>query len=278
LEKYSKIIQKNYDSDPDLSLLLVRKFGHILDKGLHREDVEIGHSKNIALELEKHIEIAERKYYNEGTLVWAKNKLKIYYDLQKNGIIPVLDEKQEKTSINFNDFDILLRNRRSDRSFLIQRVDDHIIKQLATTVNWAPSSCNKQPVIIYATSEPELAKSCLKCCKGGTGFSDFIPSFISFTADMRAYYLPEESYLPAIDTALGVQNFLLAAEILGLSATVLSWALKDKKEEEQLKELLLIPENVQIILNVVLGYPGRNSLLPIRKSIGHTLYLQNKIK
>ena len=65
LEEFSEIIDKNYGKDPSLSLLLVRKFGHILDKGLHRLDVEKGHSRVIAGELEKNIKIAELEYKND---------------------------------------------------------------------------------------------------------------------------------------------------------------------------------------------------------------------
>lgn len=78
--------------------------------------------------------------------------------------------------------------------------------KLKETVNWASSSCNKQSIRIFATNDPTLAGQCLKCCKGGTGFSTFIPSFWVFTANVRGYVWPTEMYLPSIDTSLGAQN------------------------------------------------------------------------
>jgi nitroreductase len=164
--------------------------------------------------------------------------------------------------------------RRSDRSFLTKSVDNETLKKLAPAVNWAASSCNKQPIVLFATTNPEIAKACLKCCKGGTGFSDFIPAFISFTADMRGYYLPDEAYLPSIDVALGAQNFFLAAKTMGLSGCCLSWALKDQKEDAQLRKLLAIPDFAQIIFNVVIGYPSKSSVTPARKNLSETLFIR----
>ena len=91
LEKYSKIIQNNNGSDPDMALLLVRKFGHILDKGLHRTDAEKGHSLEIVNELVKNISIAEQYYQDDETLKWAKNKLELYNNLQISLKINSLD-------------------------------------------------------------------------------------------------------------------------------------------------------------------------------------------
>ena len=276
LEKYSDIITRSTGVDPAVSLLMVRKFGHILDKGLQRSDVERGHSGSIAGELHKHIEIAEKEFSDDPTLLWAKEKLELYNELQVNGLVTIKEEHPEPCGISLKDFDLLLRNRRSNRSFQRRVVSSELIGQLARTVNWASSSCNKQPIVMYATTDPELARECLKCCKGGTGFSDFVPVFVSFTADMRGYYLPDEAYVPAIDVALGVQNFLLSAELTGLSVTTLSWALKDIGDETRLRELLSIPEHNQIIINAVLGYPERHSGVPVRKGPEHSLFLKGK--
>jgi len=274
LEEYSSIIEKNYGSDPSLSLLLVRKFGHILDKGLQRTDVEKGHSLSIAAELAKHIEIAERAFPNEETLLWAKEKLDIYNELQRSGQLRIIDDKPSFPEIDLDNFEILLKYRRSNRSFEQKPVSNAILERLASTVNWAPSSCNKQPVKLFATINPKVAGECLKCCKGGTGFSDFIPAFVSFTADMRGYYLPDEAYLPAIDVSLGAQNFILAAEIMGLSCCVLTWAQKYDTEESELRRILEIDKVYQIIFNAVIGFPQKHYNTPIRKSIEDTIIIR----
>lgn len=273
LEKYSKIIQNNNGSDPDMALLLVRKFGHILDKGLHRTDAEKGHSLEIVNELVKNISIAEQYYQDDETLKWAKNKLELYNNLQISLKINSLEEETGNITLSFNDFEVLIKKRRSNRQFHSKLIETEILEKLAATVNWASSSCNKQPIILYATTNPEIAKECLKCCKGGTGFGDFIPAFISFTADMRGYYLPDEAYLPAIDVALGAQNFFLASETLGLSNSGLTWAQKGEGDELKLRQLLKIPLQNQIIFNSVIGFPSKIYATPVRKNIINTIVI-----
>lgn len=274
IEKYSKVISSNYGSDADLSLLLVRKFGHILDKGLHRTDAEKGHSKGIAAELAKNISIAEKFHSKDETLLWAKSKLELYNKLQAEGNIVSLEEFPDSQIPDFNSFEKLLKKRRSNRLFQTKTVENELLEKLASTVNWASSSCNKQPIMLFATTGPDLAKSCLKCCKGGTGFGDFIPAFVSFTADMRGYYLPDEAYLPAIDVSLGAQNFFLSTETFGLSACGLTWAQKDENDESELRRLLDIPNEYQIIFNAVIGFPMKNYITPIRKDLINTLRIK----
>jgi nitroreductase len=277
VDSYSEIIKRNYGNDPELSTLLVRKFAHIIDKGLHRKDVEPGHSKSIVTELKRHLKLIDkidRNFNNnDESILWAKEKLRIYNQLQQEGNIEKLEEITKIPVIDFNTFFQLIKSRRSNRQFLVKNVSEDKIKQLAETVNWASSSCNKQPIKLFATVNPTLAKKCLKQCKGGTGFSEFIPTFVAFCADMRGYYLPEEMYLPAIDVSLGSQNLFLAASGLGLSGSGLSWALKDKIEEKNIREFLNIPDYYQIIFNAVIGYAEKDYIQPTRKPLKNTLQL-----
>jgi len=273
IKKYENIIENNKWNDPELSLLLVRKYAHILDKGLHRDDVEPGHSKSVAIELEKHLMLIEKqeKYNADETVTWAKQKLEIYKQLQTTGKIIPLAGTKAKNTINYDQFVNLLQTRRSNRQFINKPIAEDTLFKLAETVNWASSSCNKQPIILFATNNPDLAKACLKQCKGGTGFSEFIPCFIAFCADMRGYYLPDEMYLPAIDVSLGAQNLFIATELLNLSCCGLTWAQKDEFEETELRRLLNIPYTHQIIFNAVIGHPSVQYVTPIRKSAIETL-------
>ena len=131
------------------------------------------------------------------------------------------------------------------------------------------NSCNKQPIRLFVANKPDLAKECLTCCKGGTGFSDYIPSFWVFAANVRGYVWPSEIYLPAIDTSLGAQNVFLAAHTLGISGTILSWEQKDAAEESKLRALLNIPQDYTIVFCAVMGYPEYGYVTPERKNINN---------
>lgn len=263
-ERNFEIIRK--DSN-DKTLLLMRKYAHILDKGLHRKDAAPGHSKEIYLLLKDAVQKLENtEYKHDPTLKWAKTKLGAYELLQKSQFKP-FEGTEPECEVSFETFKNLVESRRSNRDFKEKIISDEIIYKLREVANWASSSCNKQPIEIFATNDPEIAKECIKCCKGGTGFSDFIPSFWVFTANIRGYVWPSEIFLPHVDVCLGAQNTFLAATTFGISGTILSWAQKDDNEDRTLRKLLDIPDHCQIIICAVMGYAKSYFTTPVRKSI-----------
>lgn len=274
---YSNIIKEaerhydmamNDDSD-EKSLLLLRKYAHIIDKGLHRRDASPGHSKSIYSLLQASINRLENTpKAGDPTFIWAKEKAKKYRELQTHPEnFVAFHNETSLPKVSYDDLFSLIKQRRSNRIFEEKLLTNSVVQQLKVVVDWAANSCNKQPIRLFCTNSPELAKTCLSCCKGGTGFSEFIPSFWVFTADVRGYIYPSEIFLPAIDTSLGAQNLFLSATTLGLSGTILSWAQKDADEEKLLRSLLSIPDCYEIIFCAVLGYALVNSVPPQRKNI-----------
>lgn len=250
-------------------IMLMRKYAHILDKGLHRRDIAPGHSRNYYVLLKDLVDrLSSSEFASDPTYLWACEKLFKYESLQENPekFLPLESELRE-SNISYDELFALIKSRRSNRFFLEKEVSDDIIDKLKETVNWAANSCNKQPIRLFVANNPNLAKECLTCCKGGTGFSDYIPTFWVFAANVRGYVWPSEMYLPAVDTSLGAQNVFLAAHTLGISGTILSWAQKDNEEEIKLRRLLNIPEDCSIIFCAVMGYPEYGYVTPERKFV-----------
>jgi nitroreductase len=167
-----------------------------------------------------------------------------------------------------------IKARRSIRQFRDEPVDVHTVEAIVEVVNWSPTSCNRQPAKVFATNSPSLARSCLATCQGATGFSEFVPCFLSFCADPRSYWLPRELELPLMDVSLGVQNCCLMAHSQGLSLTLLSWANHTDDDERVLRDLLAIPDHFKIVVNGALGYPEHDVPVPLRKPIESTLVLR----
>ena len=277
--KYYKTILDDAESYFDLAeedhvnkdIMLMRKYGHILDKGLHRRDIAPGHSRNYYILLKELVDrLSTSKFSSDPTYLWACEKLSKYESLQESPEnFQPLDAKLQESNISYDEFFELIKSRRSNRFFLEKEVSDDVVDKLKGTVNWAANSCNKQPIRLFVANDPNLAKECLACCKGGTGFSDYIPSFWVFAANVRGYVWPSEIYLPAIDTSLGAQNVFLAAHTLGISGTILSWAQKSQEEEAKLRALLNIPNDYSIIFCAVMGYPEYGYVTPERKFVNN---------
>lgn len=252
-------------------IMLMRKYGHILDKGLHRRDIAPGHSRNFYILLKALVEkLSASEFSADPTYLWACEKLSKYESLQENpDNFQPLDSKLQESNISYEELFELIKSRRSNRFFLEEEVSDDVVDKLKRTVNWAANSCNKQPIRLFVANNPDLAKECLTCCKGGTGFSDYIPSFWVFAANVRGYVWPSEMYLPSVDVSLGAQNVFLAAHTLGISGTILSWAQKSKEEETKLRSLLNIPNDYSIIFCAVMGYPEYGYVTPERKFVNN---------
>jgi nitroreductase len=266
-------IQYNSVEDQELAILRLRKDAHIIDKGLQRKDFKIGHSKQYYKQAKSSLsKIKNDTFLNDLSIQWSIRKIE-EYEFRQHGK-EYIHEQEEPFIGNYTDLIKIIKSRRSVRNYAPKAVNSDVIAQVLEPVNWASSSCNKQPIKVYVTNKPLLVSECLKQCKGATGFSDFVPSFMTFCADMRGYVLPSEIYLPMIDVSLGIQNSVLAAHTLGLSCTLLSWAQKNDTEEKLLRELLGIPEYYMIILNMTMGYPECFSPVPERKSLNNTYILK----
>lgn len=279
IPRYYKTIIEDAESYFDLAeeehvnkdIMLMRKYGHILDKGLHRRDIAPGHSRNFYILLKELVDkLSSSEYALDPTYLWACEKLSKYESLQKSPeTFQPLDSSLQDSNISYDELFKLIKSRRSNRFFLGKEISDGVVEKLKETVNWAANSCNKQPIRLFVANNPDLAKECLTCCKGGTGFSDYIPSFWVFAANVRGYVWPSEIYLPAIDTSLGAQNVFLAAHTLGISGTILSWGQKDAAEESKLRTLLNIPQDYTIVFCAVMGYPEYGYVTPERKNINN---------
>lgn len=274
--KYYKLAIEELELGFDLSLedhitrdlMLMRKYGHILDKGLHRDDIEPGHSKAVYKDLKALVDkVKQTEYKDDPTLIWASSKLEKYEQLQANPEeFTPLRQEVAKSDVTFEQIEKLIKERRSNRCFTDQQISDNDISKLKGIANWAANSCNKQPIRIFTTTDSAIAKKCLACCAGGTGFGQNIPSFWCFTANVRGYVWPTEMYLPHIDVSLGAQNVFLAAQTIGITGTILSWGQHTKSDDIKLRSLLNIPEDYAIIFCAVMGYAEYGFSTPSRKS------------
>lgn len=261
--------------DDEYWAAMLRKYAHIMDKGLWACDFQPGRGRvyrDSAAEAYDHIQSDAVR--NDPSVKWAAQKILQYDQGQQSEAGYHSSAPPELPSSTFDDLSAIILSRRSIRSFQERPVDDHVITKIADLASWAPSSCNKQTIVVFATNAPALASQCLGTCKGGTCFSEYVPGFVSFCADLRSYAMPQEAWLPQVDVGLAAQNCSLAASTLGLSMTMLSWCQHDAGEDKRLRRLLDIPGYYRITLNAVVGYPATSVETPERKSLATTFILR----
>ena len=100
--------------------------------------------------------LSTTKYSNDATCIWAQSKLKKYEMLQEEPkSFKPFRGKEITSKISYEDLVSLIKLRRSNRAFKEQLVTEDIIIKLKEVVNWAASSCNKQPIQLFVVKEEQ---------------------------------------------------------------------------------------------------------------------------
>lgn len=176
-----------------------------------------------------------------------------------------------------------IRERRSYRSFLSNPVEEDKLTAILEAGQWAPSVMNLQPwkflVIKNQDIKEQLKTSCQETLstifersgwkwvsKFNIDFMTQAPIIIVVTADPKKtgadQFLPGRGTGYAFSCCAAIQNMHLAAHALGLGTLWFSLY-----ETDKIKALLNIPEEMDVISMVVLGYPTQPEATVNRKPL-----------
>jgi nitroreductase len=187
----------------------------------------------------------------------------------------------------------LVKNRRSVRKYKSDPVAKEDILKILDAANWAPSAMNWQPwefIVVSGEWMKRLGDSYREVVKG---FSESLykkddskiisgEEFIKFAAvyggaPLAVIVLAKANEDPGVRKAnlesasAAMQNLILAAADLGLGTCWMTGPLKDEKN---LRRILGVPEDREIVAITPLGYPDAVPKPPLRKDPG----LKDKIK
>ncbi len=151
---------------------------------------------------------------------------------------------------------VAIKSRRSIRSFEDRDVPDGALETLIEAASCAPSAGNIQPWIFVIVKEPEtrhwLAQAALR-----QTFIQKAPIVLVVCADevrSSVRYGDRGRSLYCIqDTSAAVENIILSAHSLGLGAC---WV--GAFREEEVRQILRIPEGVRPVAIVPVGYPAES--------------------
>lgn len=164
--------------------------------------------------------------------------------------------------------------RVSVRSFLQKEVDEETVDFLLECAVTAPSNGNMQPWEFIVIRDNEVRSQVVKCTftgyfSKGTNHQNWIldaPVLLVVCANQKrtkARYGEMGIIGSIIDTAAAIENILLATSGIGLASC---WV--GGFNEEKLKQILRIPEQVKPIGLLPIGYPAeeyveRKNRLPV---------------
>ena len=267
---WNKVWQGDHHRD-DCDLYLTRKYGHIVDKGLQNLNRERGRSDDIAKKLLSLIGTCEVEC--PELYAWAKRIANDYKRFQDGeDISAYYDPPALISEMDTFDLSCIIKSRRSIRFFENRDIDSKVLEKVFEVVNWAPNSCNRQAIKIFAVKGDGHRIEHLMSLNSGATCMNTPPLFLTFCYDSRGLVLPTEREVAYIDVGLGMQNVILMAHAAGVATCVLNWTHAKPSDELSLRNELGIDDHHIIVANMVMGYSLKGAPVPMRSGINDFLY------
>lgn len=168
-------------------------------------------------------------------------------------LIDVVKENREPE----NEVSALFLNRWSPRSYTDQRVSEAILNQLLEAARWAPSSNNIQPWRFYiATTDEQLEVFKQFIAPFNRTWTDRIPQML-LLGSAKNGPKGDPNTAHAFDTGSAWSHIALQATMLGLAAHALGGF-----DRVKARELLKVPDDIELHAVIVVGYQGDKDILP----------------
>lgn len=170
----------------------------------------------------------------------------------------------------------VIKERRSIRNYQDKDVPDEVINELLEAVRWTPSWANTQcwEVIVVKDS---LIKEQLQAtlAKGNPATKSMVaaPVIMGICGKLKSsgYYKEQQTTKFGdwfmFDLGLATQTLCLAAHNLGLGTVIVGLFDHDK-----VKQILELPEGIELVALVPLGYPSKTPSAPKRKELNEFVH------
>jgi nitroreductase len=174
------------------------------------------------------------------------------------------------------DFMEVIQKRRSIRNYLDRDVPEEILEQVLDAVKWSPSWANTQCweiVVVRQLETKQRLQETLSKGNPGTRAVVEAPVLLAVCGKLQSsgYYKGEVTtkfgdwFL--FDLGIATQSLCLAAENLGLGTVVVGLLDHDKA-----KAVVKLPENVELVALIPLGYPAKVPSAPKRREVNEFMH------
>jgi len=163
-------------------------------------------------------------------------------------------------------------NRRTIRRYQMRKVPKEILIRCVDATRLAPSSANRQPLKYVIVNDEKMLKNVFSTLRWAGYLPEFSPSE---EEEPRAYIiiLLDKNISEEADYDAGIvaMSISLVAHAEGLGSCILGAVNRDS-----LREILRIPENLEILLVVSLGYPAESPVVEKMKGNDVKYWLDEK--
>lgn len=170
------------------------------------------------------------------------------------------------------DFEKVVKNRRSVRDFKDAEISEDAVIKIIDAGRWAPSAGNAQDIRFIVIKDRNTKTKLAKAAHGQNYLID-APVVIAVCSDPsqlgRKYGERGTDFYSLVDGAAAIQNMMLEAENLGIGSCWIG-AFNDK----EVKDVLMIPENVRVVGIIPLGYYSKKPHPPFKTDLHNVIFLE----
>ncbi len=268
-----------YSAETNLISALVINY-HVLEKGLTMPNFRLGFGQEKVLNLINDIEKYKELDFNTNNIqfrraisvvgeyinIHKENNFKLSDNLSiaiKNFVTNnnIEEEKQQQFTIeeyfsareeNFKDFS---NSRHSVRDFSDKEIPLSVMQKVVDLCNNTPTPCNRQPNNVYVVENKDLMNKILKMQGGTRGFGHLANKLLIITSNVTVYSGIREAFEAAKSGGMYAMNLLYSLHYHGIGACTLEWGLMPK-EEKFIRKAVNIPNNEELVLMILCGYPS----------------------
>ena len=165
---------------------------------------------------------------------------------------PHVTKKEFFTHLN-GGFEAFARSRHSVRAYSDKNIDDGTVRAVVDLARTTPTACNRQPNKTYVVGDKAMINQIAVLQGGGRGWAENANKLfiVSSALEPFGYNEPMEAYKAG---GMYVMNLLYALHAYQIGTCPLMWK-GEKKADEQLRRMLGVSDNEEIIMIIAAGYP-----------------------
>jgi len=154
-----------------------------------------------------------------------------------------------------------IKKRKSVRGYLDKKIPEDILKEIMEAARLAPSASNRQPWKLVVVQDKKLRQQLMQASRNQS-FVGEASVVIAGCATNINHIMPNGVHSYPVDLAIALDHVSLQAVELGLGTCWIG-----AFNQEKVKEILHITDDVTVVCLMTLGYPAGDGFKSSRKPL-----------